>query len=240
MRMPPPVALTGEPDERNYQSPNFTLGSLTTITLYHDYLCPWCFVGWIQAKRLAEEFGIEFEWRGAELVPPSMPHNPSPPKPVDPNAPPEPPKPPSRFDLFATAEGVTMPSPRPKFTRTHRALLGAEYAWIMGGREKFDRYNDAVYAGFWERGEDIADLEVLAGYAERAGLDPSAFRASVEEERYAENVLPFDDDSYAAGVRHVPTFIFNGEEQLAEAPYTDLAHAVERFLVRRAKFLPQS
>jgi len=233
MRIPPPVTLTGDPDERNHKSPKFTLGSLTTITLYHDPLCPWCYVGWKQAKRLREEFGVEFEWRGAELVPPSMEYTPAPPKPADPDAPP---KPKGRFDLFAEAEGVMMPDPRPKFTRTHKALLGAEFAWIEGGPEKFETFNDAVYQGYWEQGADIDDLDVLAGYAAGAGLDVAQFRKAVGEERYADSVLPFDDDAYAAGVRHVPTFIFNAEERLAEAPYTDLARATERFLIRRERF----
>ena len=26
------------------------------VTIAHDYLCPWCWVGFFQAKRLKEEF----------------------------------------------------------------------------------------------------------------------------------------------------------------------------------------
>jgi predicted DsbA family dithiol-disulfide isomerase len=237
-RTAPPVAPSGDAEERSYKSDRFQIGFLTTVTLYHDPLCPWCYVGWKQGKRLTEEFGIVFDWRGAELLPPGMEYTPAPPKPAEPAD--APPKPKGRFDLFAEAEGVTMPSPRPKFTRTHKALLGAEFAWMEGGPEKFAAFNDAVYAGYWEKGEDIGDLDVLAGYAERAGLDPAAFRAAVEGERYADHVVPFDDDAYATGIRHVPTFIFNGEERLAEAPYADLANAVQRFLIRRERFLPKT
>jgi hypothetical protein len=55
---------------------------------------------------------------------------------------------------------------------------------------------------------------------------------SIRADRYTENIVPFDDEAYAAGIRHVPTFIFGAEEVLAEANYTDLAHAAERFLFR--------
>jgi predicted DsbA family dithiol-disulfide isomerase len=230
--MPPPVALTGDPDERNYKSPNFIIGSLTTITLAHDYLCPWCWIGFLHAQRLTAEFGVTFDWRGFELVPPSMAHTPAPPKPADPDAPP---KPPSRFDLFVEAEGYVMPSPRPKFTRTHHALLGAEYAHALGS-QAFDRYNEAVYRAFWERCEDISDLTVLQRLASDAGLDGSALVAAIEDGRYENQVVPFDDDAYRIGIRHVPTFFFNAEEKLAEAPYADLARATERFLVRSEKF----
>jgi predicted DsbA family dithiol-disulfide isomerase len=225
----PPVTPNGI---RDWRHPDYHLGSLTTITLYHDVICPWCYVGWIHAKRLTEEFGVTFDWRGAELVPPSMEWKPAPPKPVDPNAPP---KPPSRFDLFVEAEGIVMPTPRPSFVRSHLALLGGEYA-LAQGTAVFEAYNDALYRGYWEEQKDISDVDVLTAFAESAGLDSGAFADSVRSERYAENIVPFDDEVYSIGIRHVPTFVFNAEEKIAEAPYSDLAHATDRFLVRSAKF----
>ena len=231
--MPPPLALTGVPGERDYTDSHFTLGSLTTITLYHDYICPWCWVGWNQAVRLTEEYGVRFDWRGAELIPPGMHFDPSPPKPVDPDAPPVPP---SRFDLFLQSENIPLASPRPKFVRSHAALLGAEYVWQTLGAEVFDAYNEAVYRGYWEHHVDISDNDALGGLAEIAGIDGAALIESVRAERFAENILPFDDAAYANSIRHVPTFLFNSEELLAEANYSDLAHATERFLVRAEKF----
>ena len=243
-RVPPPVFPSTDPEARNYKSDKFEWGSLTTITLYHDMLCPWCWVGFFHAQKLTQEFGVTFDWRGAELIPPSMEHNPGPPKPApDPNAPPppsvptlrEPPKPPSRFDLFAEAEGIAMPTPRPPFTRTHHALLGGEWAHAQGP-QAFDLYNEAVYRAFWEKRADIADVTVLGDIAASVGLDAAALQESIASGQYENNIIPFDDDAYALGIRHVPTFLFNAEEKLAEAPYADLARATERFLIRAEKF----
>ena len=130
MPNPPPVGLTEDPDKRNNRSPRFVLGSLTSVTLAHDFICPWCYVGYFHARRLTDEFGVTFDWRGFELIPPGMVYTPAPPQPVDSDAPPTPP---SRFKLFAQAEGLVPPSPRPAFTRSHRALLGAEFARAQGG-----------------------------------------------------------------------------------------------------------
>ena len=223
---PPPVSLTGTPDERNHESPRFALGSLTTITLAHDYICPWCWVGFLHARRLKEEYGVTFDWRGFELIPPGMDLTPAPPRPADPNAAP---RPPGRFDLFLQTEGIEMPSPQPSFVRSHAALLGAEFAQAEGC---FDAYNEAVYRAYWERREDISDLAVLGKLALEAGLSDTALIEAVQSERHAENVVPFDDPAYALGIRHVPTFLFGAEEKLAEANYNDLAHATERFLFR--------
>ncbi len=225
------MELSGHPDERNYKSEKFVLGSLTSITLYHDYLCPWCWIGFLQSQRLQSEFGLTFDWRGAELMPASIPRTPAPPKTEDPDAPPAPPAPKSRFDLFVESEGFVMPTPRPPFVRTHNALLGAEWARAEGAAA-FDLYNEAVYRAYWEQSEDISNPEVLEALAKNVGLNGGTLVDSIRADRYTESIVPFDHDAYATGIRHVPTFIFGAEELLAEANYTDLAHAAERFLFR--------
>ena len=41
-----------------------------SVTIAHDYLCPWCWVGYFHALRLKEEFPkIEQIWVGYELLP---------------------------------------------------------------------------------------------------------------------------------------------------------------------------
>jgi predicted DsbA family dithiol-disulfide isomerase len=146
--------------------------------------------------------------------------------------PPDPTKPKSRFELFCEAEKIQLPSPRPGFVRTHAALLGAEWAKSVGV-EAFDTYNTAVYRAYWEQCANIEDIATLAHIAQEAGLDSAALTESIIAERFADQILPFDDPAYAAGIRHVPTFLFGAEEQLAEAHYVELAYATERFLLRK-------
>lgn len=201
------------------------------IVLFHDYLCPWCWVGWIHATRLSREFGVTFDWRGAELYPPELEpqllSQPGPSAPRDPN------RPLTRFDRFCQTEQIFVPEPRPGFLRTHRALLGAEFVKATTDYATELAWHEAVYRAYWERCEDIESLEVLAALGESVGLEAEALRASIRVGRYRENILPFDDGAYAVGIRHVPTFLFGGEELLAEAHYSELAYATQRFLVRK-------
>ncbi|MBC8139072.1 MAG: DsbA family protein [Fibrella sp.] len=221
------------PESRVVSALGAHLGTLTTITLWHDFLCPWCWVAWVQAEKLKAEFGVTFDWRGAELFPPALNHKPAPPKSVDPDAPPAPK---TRFDLFVEAEGIAMPTPRPHFADMHSALLASEYVAVEHSAETANAFIAAIYRAYWERQADVADRAILAQIAESVGVPASPMRESVASEQYAENILGFDDDAYAAGIRHVPTFVFGGEERLAEAPYTSLAHATERFLIRLEKY----
>jgi predicted DsbA family dithiol-disulfide isomerase len=196
-----------------------------TVTIAHDYLCPWCWVGFFQAKQLKEEFPqITLKWIGYELLPEEL--GPLPdhkPKPRDPS------QPPTRFEAFAEAEGVTLHERSIGIIRTHNALEGAEFV-KANGPDCFDRYNEAVYRAFWERSEDISDLGVLGSIAHNAGLDRDAFVAAVSAKAYHDKIVRFDDDAYARDVTHVPTFLFRGE-RCAEAPYTTIRELAERFLI---------
>jgi predicted DsbA family dithiol-disulfide isomerase len=201
-----------------------------TIALYHDYLCPWCWVGLFQAQKLSAEFGVTFEWVGAELFPPEL----NPERASNPGSYTVTTEKKTRFDLFCDAEGIVMSDQRPGFVRTHNALLGAEWAKTQG-LEVFDTYNEAVYRAFWEKFENIEDVNVLKEIATNAGLNAAEMETSIASGEFEAHILKFDDDAYNAGIRHVPTFVFGAEEQLAEAHYADLARATERFLLRKPK-----
>lgn len=197
-----------------------------SVTIAHDYLCPWCWVGFFQAKKLRAEFPqIRQIWRGYELLPEEL--GPLPdfkPQPPDPEAPP------SRFEAFSQAEGAAVPAGRTLgIVRTHYALEGAAYAQDVEPA-RFDAYNEAVYRAFWEHSEDISDLDVLGRLAEGAGLDKIEFLGAVSSKAYYDEIVRFDDDAYAADVTHVPTFLFRGE-RCAEAPYTTIRELAERYLI---------
>jgi predicted DsbA family dithiol-disulfide isomerase len=209
--------------EKSEQTPDLK------VTIAHDYLCPWCWVGFFQAKKLREEFPqIRQIWQGYELLPEEL--GPLPeykPQTPDPNAPP---KPPSRFDLFSQAEGAPVPEGRTiGIVRTHNALEGAAYVQDKAP-ELFDAYNEAVYRAFWERSEDISDLDVLGRLAEGISLNEAAFLRAVSGREYYNDIVRFDDDAYAADITHVPTFLFRGE-RCAEAPYAAIQELAERYLI---------
>lgn len=197
-----------------------------TVSVMHDYLCPWCWVGFFQAQKLQAEFPqLRLDWVGAELLPEEL--GPLPeykPTPKDPNAPP------SRFDMLAQSEGVPLTENRTiGVVRTHFALEGAEYVKDKAP-QLFDAYNEAVYRAFWERSEDISNLDVLAAFVRNIGLDAAEFTRAVSAKTYHDKIVRFDDNAYAADITHVPTFAFRGE-RCAEAPYATIRDLASRFLI---------
>ncbi len=192
-----------------------------TIPIAHDFICPWCWVGMIQAKRLREEFGAQIEWRGYELFPEELAWpDPSPAAEVPANKPAVP----SRFDFLLYADELELPkSVRPKKMRTHNAHEALAYAKREG---KADAFAEALYIAYWENGREINRPEVLHELAQGILNDPDEMLAAVNEKRYASEIVGFDDEAYAGGVYNVPTF-YIGEARLAEQPYAALKKAVQ-------------
>lgn len=192
-----------------------------TIPIAHDFICPWCWVGMIQAKRLREEFGAEIEWVGYELFPEELEWPTPSPAPEPPaNKPPTP----SRLDFLLVADDMELPkSVRPQRMRTHNAHEALAYAKTEG---KADVFAEALYRAYWEKGRDINKPDVLREIATGILDDLDAMAKAVEEKAFAKDIVGFDDDAYAAGVYNVPTFWIGGE-RYAEQPYVTLKKAVQ-------------
>lgn len=191
-----------------------------TIPVAHDFVCPWCWVALIQTRKLTAEFDVTFDWIGYELWPEVLEFpEPNAPTPAIPNKP----KIPSRLEFLLHLEEMEIPViERPKRIRTTKAHLAVEFAKTIG---KAEEINAALYEAFWLRGEHIGELDVILEIAKPILGDVSELRASIEERRYFENLVGFDDPAYEKGVYNVPTY-WIGDERYAEQPTLVLRKAI--------------
>jgi riboflavin biosynthesis pyrimidine reductase/predicted DsbA family dithiol-disulfide isomerase len=198
-----------------------------TIPVAHDFICPWCWAGLLQAQQLQREFGVEIDWLGYELFPEELewPDYPAG-APVPENKPPVL----SRFDFLLAADGIKLPeSTRPHKMRTFNAHEAVEYAKTLGVA---DALVDRLYRAYWEQGLEINNLDVLKVLC--AGLIPDLgdLQAAIQEKRFKHNLVGFDDEAYSKGVYNVPTFFINGK-RLAEQPYSVIQAAVQEVAPKR-------
>lgn len=196
------------------------------IRLAHDIICPWCWIAFHQVQQLQQEFDVTFDWVGHELFPPDMEWpDPAPPVEHDSRRAPVP----TRLELAYFASGVTPPTPKtrpPGGMRSHNVLLAFEWAKQDGCLEPL---LNKLYRAYWEEGQVVNDLDVLADLARGIASNPAKLIESVKAEEFAEKVISFDDPSYEAGVFNVPTF-FVGALKLAEQPLPVLRTAIASWL----------
>lgn len=202
------------------------------ITVFSDYVCPFCYLEEPDLARVREEYGdrVEVDWRAYELRPEPIPT-------LDPdgdylhrvwNA--------SVYPM-ARSLGMTLHLP-PVQPRSRKALEAAEFAREKGS---FDAMHTALFRAFFEDGQDLGEMDVLLAVGDSVGLDREELRTAVEKGRYTEKVVADEELANRIGVRSVPTmFVTAVGEQLEGAeiitgaqPYGGrLEAAVENALTR--------
>lgn len=118
---------------------------------------------------------------------------------------------------------MRLPPVQPRSRLAHEAAAWAREAG------SFDAMNEALFRGFFERGEDIGRIDVLMALADGAGLDSAGLRAALEAGAHRARVL--DDEALAEryGLSGVPAFVAGGYGLVG----MQTADALEE-LVRRA------
>ena len=193
------------------------------LTVWSDYVCPFCYLELPELDRLRAELGdeIRIEWRAFELRPEPQPT-------LEPNG-----------DYLhrvwnasvypmAAQRGMTLRLP-PVQPRSRKAHEAAEFAKESG---QFDTMNRALFRAFFEEGLDIGDLEVLKSVAACCGLDPAELGQALAEARFTGKIL--QDQALASELRvgGVPAILLQSGEKnrlMAGAqPFAELMRAVEQ------------
>ena len=203
------------------------------ITVFSDYVCPFCYLEEPDLARVRERFGdmVGVDWRAYELRPDPIPT-------LDPdgeylhrvwNA--------SVYPM-ARSLGMTLRLP-PVQPRSRKALEAAEFARERG---RYGAMHNALFRAFFEEGRDIGDVEVLLDIGGSVGLDREGLRVALDEGRYTEKVVADERLATRLGVDSVPTmFVTREGASLEEAekitgaqPYSGRVEAaVEKALGRK-------
>ena len=121
--------------------------------------------------------------------------------------------------------GVTMKLP-PVQPRTRLAHEAAHWARSQG---HFDDYHAEIFRAFFERGEDIGDVDVLASLALESGLDSGSLRQALKSHEFENSVLADEREAARLGVNSVPAFVANRKAVLSGVqPVENLKQLVEQ------------
>lgn len=180
------------------------------ITIYSDFVCPFCYVGRGMIEHFRKEFDIEDTW---------VPHE------LHPETPPEGRDLGDLFDRF-DIDQVTMTcnlrgkpyglrfGELTRLASSRLALEGGEFARDHGS---FEAYHERVFRAFFTEGRDIGDPAVLLEESAACGLDPKALAAALADHRYAARVAQGSEAARRAGVTAIPTFVIQGGKTLTGA-----------------------
>jgi predicted DsbA family dithiol-disulfide isomerase len=85
----------------------------------------------------------------------------------------------------------------------------------------------AIFEALWTDGRDIGEPDVLIDLAGETGVDPDDVRAALDDEDLRERVRSLFDDAKNQGISGVPTFAYDGYAARGAVPPEQLRRLVE-------------
>ncbi len=170
-----------------------------SLLLVSDFVCPWCYIGLIEAERLEREYDIEIR-HAPYLLDPRTPPEGKPRKPMT-----RPEDPPTEMELRAESLGIKFARGRTWTSNTLLSHEGLEFAHQHG---KAGPYARAMFKAYFEDLADIGKQETVLDVAESVGLDRTALKEALDEGVFRQEVIDGISWAREIGISGVPAFIF--------------------------------
>lgn len=192
-----------------------------SISVYSDYICPFCYIGYARVERLHEHFELEVSWLPFEIHPDNPPQG----RPVS-----ELGYPPQQWErmmatleTMAKEEGLAL-APRTFTTNSHQALLLAE-AVKEQGEGAFPRLHQRLFEAYFRDRENIGDPEVLRVLATESGVTPDILTKAWSDPVYERRLRDHSARAMQIGLQGVPAFIIGGHVLAGALPTETLVRA---------------
>ena len=173
---------------------------IVNVTVYSDYICPFCYIGYFRIEKLKEKFDLDVNWQPFEI----HPETPTQGLMVD-----QLPFPPGYLDMvltnvkrLAAEDGIEIQFSG-KMPNSRLALYLSEYAREKG---KFNQFHKSVLDSYWKKGEDIGDLKILEKLIKSVNLnleEALSYAKSEKPQKLLEDVRKY---LHRCGINGVPTF----------------------------------
>ncbi|WP_276256315.1 DsbA family oxidoreductase [Halomontanus rarus] len=93
--------------------------------------------------------------------------------------------------------------------------------------ERWLAFDEAIFEALWIEGRDIGDVDVLADIAEETGLDGDEIRTALADETLRDRLRKQFTEAQQDGVTGVPTFVYDGYGARGAVPPAQLERLVE-------------
>ncbi|WP_436933623.1 DsbA family oxidoreductase [Halovenus marina] len=202
------------------------------ITVYSDYVCPFCYLG----RRSLEEYQdtretpLSVDWHPFDL----RGHKRGPDGEIDHSVDD------GKDEAYFEQARQNVQRLREKYGATEMRSFDeipdpvdsfdAQVASLYVKSERPDQwlaFDEAIFDALWVDGRDIGETAVLRDCAERAGLDGSEIEAAVTDERYRNRLRERFAEAQQHGVTGVPTFAYDSHAARGAVPPEHIERLVE-------------
>jgi predicted DsbA family dithiol-disulfide isomerase len=200
------------------------------ITVYSDYVCPFCYLGRESLSRYQEtrEDDLRIEWHPFDLRSQKRDPDGTIDHSVDDGKDEEyyeqakrnVRRLAERYDVEMDLDIATDVDSLPAQVVSYYLREHHDYGtWLA--------FDEAVFEALWKEGRDIGDEDLLVGLATDAGVDEAEVRSALGDEALREEVHERFTEAQRHGVSGVPTFAYDGYAARGAVPPEQLKRLVE-------------
>lgn len=180
---------------------------LVRMDVWDDYVCPFCYLGQPMLARVEAEFGgqLEVRSRAFELRPDPEPT-------LDPDGK-------YLHDIWTLS---VYPMSRERGIKLRlppvqpRSRLAHEMTAFAHAQSKGAQAHHALFKAFFEHGQDIGKVDILARIATSVGLDEAKVRCALAEGTYSAQVLADEEVAAGLGISGVPAISIRAADDAIE------------------------
>ena len=196
------------------------------ITVFSDYICPFCYVGHHRLMRLRDEYDLKINWCFLEIHPETSAGG-------EPVASLEYPSEQwnqlmQNLETVAREEGIAM-AEHTFTTNSKDALLLSEAAKETG-REKFYVLHEKLFTAFFVDSRNIGDRNILRELAAESGIDNEIVESAWHDSKYEQRIISNYHEARRHEIQAVPSFIF-GERKLTGVVTEDVMRSAASELI---------
>lgn len=179
------------------------------LTVFSDYICPFCYVGYHRLMRLNDSYELKINWCFLEIHPETSAEG-EPVTDLDYS---------SKFwdqlmkNLKRVAEEENIPLAEHTFTTNSKDALLLGEACKQLGRDTFYQLHEKIFSAFFVDKKNIGDRKVLRELAKSCGIDDDTINNAWFSARHQQRLLENFKQAKKYQIQSVPSFIF-GERVL--------------------------
>jgi len=180
------------------------------ITVYSDYICPFCYLGHHRLQRLRDSYDLKINWCFLEIHPETSAEGAT----IDSLGYPDEQWQKMLQNLEHIAKEENIPLSRLDFTTNSRDALLLSEAAKQCGRDKFYALHEKLFDAYFVDGINIGDKNKLREIAGSCAIDENIIDSAWTEDKYNQHLLDNLNSARKHRIQGVPSFVF-GEKILA-------------------------
>ncbi len=174
------------------------------ITVYSDYICPFCYVGHRRLQRLRDSYDLKINWCFLEIHPETSATG----EPIDSLDYPSEQWQQMMENLERVAEEENIPLSKLSFITNSRDALLLSEASKQCGREIFYKLHERLFSAYFVDGKNIGNKEILNQIAESCGMDREIIDSAWADEKHLKRLLDNFNSARKHEIKSVPSFVF--------------------------------